>query len=184
MEEIEEQPKLINHSVKWGIIYGGVSILVGILLYVIRYETLVELKYLLLAIIMGLGFAIYAGIDYRKSVGGYLGYWKGYLHGLILFAVSGALYTVYNILLYNVIDPGLPQILIDVSIDNVRAMMERFGAQEADIEKALEQAKTDAAGRMTIFGLVKGYMIGLIIYGFIALITAIFVKKNVPEEPS
>ena len=43
-----------------------------------------------------------------------------------------------------------------------------------------EQARIDTPGRFTVLGLLKQFAWGFIIYAVIAVITAIFVKKNEP----
>ncbi|MBK8290734.1 MAG: hypothetical protein IPK96_07035 [Flammeovirgaceae bacterium] len=74
MEEEKEESTLMNHIIRWGLIVGGVSITITVLLYAIDYTLMVQLKTLFGTLLVYLGLTIYAGIDYRKSVGGYLKY--------------------------------------------------------------------------------------------------------------
>jgi hypothetical protein len=174
-------PTLMQHAIRWGMITAAVSIILTMTLYVIDYTLMVQLKFLFVALAVYFGITIYAGIDYRNSIGGFLAYGKAFQHGFLILAVSGLIATFFNILLYQVIDPELPQKLVDASMENTRAMMESFGTPEEAMEEAMEKAKESTAEQFTIVGMAKGYIYIAIFSAIMALISAIFVRKNQPE---
>jgi len=182
MEENQGQPTLLNNAIRWGLITAGISIVLTILCYVIDYSIMVTLKFGLLSLVIFFGIVIYGGIDYRKSQGGFLSYGKAYQHGFLIMAVSGLAGTLFAMLLYHVIDPELPQKLVDASLDNTRAMLEKFGVPEDGMDEAIEKAKADTAARFTLWGQTKGYLFVLIFAAIISLITSLFVRKNQPIE--
>src|ERR1700741_2153528 len=92
-------PTLFKHALRWAVIMGVVSILFSIILYVIDYTLMVQLKMLFVALAIYFGIVIYAGIDYRKSVGGYLSYGKAWQHAIIVFAISSLISTLFNLVL-------------------------------------------------------------------------------------
>ena len=169
---------MVRHAMKWAIIMGIVSILFAIVLYVIDYTLMVQLKVLFIALALYFGIVIYGGIEYRNAVGGYLSYGKAWQHAMIVFAISSLISTLFNLLFYNVIDPELPAKLTEASVENQRAMMQSFGAPEDSIDQALEQGRKNAADQFTPWGMTKGYGIILIVSGVLAAISSIFVKKN------
>lgn len=174
-------PTLVQHAIRWGMITAAVSIILTMSLYVIDYTLMVQLKFLFVALAIYFGITIYAGIEYRKSIGGFLPYGKAFQHGFFILALSGLIASVFNILLYTVIDPELPQKLTDASLENTRAMMESFGTPEEAMDEALEQAKESTAKQFTVVGMALGYIYIAIFSAIMALISAIFVKKNQPE---
>ncbi|MCW5911980.1 MAG: DUF4199 domain-containing protein [Cyclobacteriaceae bacterium] len=182
MEQNAEPVALKNHVIKWGLIVGGVSITLTVLLYVIDYTLMVQLKTLFVMLLIYLGITIYAGIDYRNNIGGFLPYGKAFVHGFLVLAVSALVATLFSMVLYNVIDPDLPQNLTDASLENTREMMEKFGAPEEAIDQAIEDAKGRTANQFTITGQLIGYASILFFSAIMALISAIFVKKNPPVE--
>lgn len=182
MEEQEKAPTLFNHAAKWGVICAAVGIVLSVLFYVIDYALLASFKFLGIILVVSIGLVIYAGIDYRKTIGGYLSYGKAWQHGWVVFAVSGVISLVFQMLLYFVIDSELPAKMTDVIVDNTREMMANFGAPEDQIDKQLEQVRIDTTDRFTVFGLIKGFAIQLIFMAIPALITAIFVRKNPPID--
>ena len=182
MEETNEQPTLLKHAIRWGLIAGGVSVGLTALLYIIDYTLMVQVKTALLMLVVYFGIIIYGGIDYRKTVGGFLPFGKAWTHGFVVFVISGIVATAFNLLLHHVIDPELPQKLADASVENTRAMMENFGASGASLDQALDQAKEKAANQYTVSGQALAYLIMVAGSTVLALISALFVRKNVPIE--
>src|SRR5688572_5408499 len=119
--ETTQQPTLINHAVKFGGVLAAISIVLVLLIYAIDYTLMAGFTFLLIALAVGLAFVMYAGINYRNAIGGYIPYGQALLHGILVFAVSGFISTLFNILLYHVIDPNLPQNLSDAIIANTEA---------------------------------------------------------------
>ncbi len=181
MEETTTQT-LTEHAIRWAVIMAGISIALTIVLYIVDYTLMVQLKFLFISLLIYMGITVYAGIDYRNSIGGFMPYGKAFQHGFFILALSGLISTLFGLLLYHVIDPELPQKLIDASVDNARAMMEKFGMPEDKMDEALEKARADTADRFTLLGQLKGYIWIAVFSAVMALITSIFVKKNQPVE--
>jgi len=93
MEQAEESVTLKSHVIKWGLIIGAISIILNILLYVVDYTLMVQLKTLFILLAVYLGITIYAGIDYRNSLDGFLPYGKAFVHGFIVLAILKHLCT-------------------------------------------------------------------------------------------
>jgi hypothetical protein len=181
-ETTESKPSLFQNAIRWGVIFGIVSITLTIIAYVVDYSLLANLKFGLFIIAVLIGAVIYAGITYRKSIGGFIPYGKAFQHGFVMLAISGIISTLFTIVLYTVIDTELPKKLADVSIENAQKMMEGFGMPEDQMEKALDDARKNSENQFSALGLVKGYGFLLIFYAIISLITSLFVRRNQPEE--
>jgi len=180
-ENSTPSPTLMQHAIRWGLITAAVSIILTMTLYVVDYTLMVQLKFLFLGLAIYFGITIYAGIDYRKSIGGFIPYGKAFQHGLIVLALSGLIASIFNLLLYYVIDPELPQKLVDASLENTRAMMEGFGAPEESMDEAMEQARESTAKQFTVGGMALGYIWIVVFSAIMSLISSIFVRKNQPE---
>lgn len=177
-----ETPTLYNHSTRWGLIAGVASILLVIIAYVVDIGLMADWKFGIFTLLMYLGFAIYAGIQYRNEIGGYLAYGKAWQHGFILFAVCALVSTAFNMLLYTVIDPELPAKITEAAIEKTEAMLRGFGMDDTAIEQAIEQTRVRMADQYTVMGLAKSYLYVLIVSAVLALITSLFVRKNEPVE--
>ncbi len=173
-------PGLNQNAIKHGLILAAISIVLTLVYYTIDYTLLATIKIGLLSLAIFIGYGIWAGISYRKEIGGYMLFKHAFLHGFIVFAFSALISTVFNLLLYTVIDPELGQKLTDVSVQNAEEMMRGFGMPEDKMDEALEKARVDAAGRYTVGGLALGYVWALIGCAVFALITGAIVKKKPP----
>lgn len=173
---------MINHAVKNGVILAVISIVCVMIIYVVDLTILATFKFLALILVVGLGYVIYAGINYRNEIGGYMSFGKAFQHGFLVLAVSGLITTVFNLLLYFVIDPELPDKLVNAIIANTEEMMAGFGAPQDRIDTQIEQMRGELPNQFTVGGLCLGYLKGLIFYAIIALITSLFVRKNEPVE--
>jgi len=181
MENSQEQTPVVQHAVRYGVIIGVIGIVLTLLAYAVDYTWLVNWKFGICMIVLTIGYVIYAGITYRKEVGGYLSYGKAFQHGFITMAVGGIIGIIFGIVLYNVIDSELPQKLTDTTIENTQQMMANFGAPEDKIDEAIEKMKTDIPKNYTILGQLKTYLWALLVYAIIAAITSLIVKKSQPE---
>lgn len=175
-------PTMINHAVKYGVILGGVSIALTIIVYALNFALMAEIKFLVLILVIGLGTVIYAGINYRNEIGGFMPYGKAFMHGFMVLAVSGIIGTIFNIVLYTIVDPELGQKMVDVIVQNTEEMMAGFGAPQSTIDQTIEGQRAEMPDQFTAVGLMLGYLKALIFYCIIALITSLFVKRNVPVE--
>lgn len=180
MEE-NNQPSLLNNALKHAGIMGVISIALTLILYVVDYTMLVTFKFLALSLLVYLGYAIYAGISYRNEIGGFISFGSAFQHGIILFAASALIGTIFSIVLYMVIDPELPGKLTDAAVTNAEEMMISFGMPADQMDEALDKARKDTEERFTIGGIALGYVWNLIFCAILALISGIFVKRKQPE---
>ncbi len=183
MEDSQAAPASIySHALKFGIILGIISIVCVIAIYAIDFTFLASFKFLGLIMVIGLGVVIYAGINYRSEIGGYMPYGKAFIHGFAVLAISGIIGTIFNIVLYTIIDPELAQKMTDTIVENTEQMMRNFGAPDSSIDQTTEKMRAEMPENFSTGGLAYGYVKALIWYGIIALITSLFVRKNVPVE--
>lgn len=180
-ENTTPAPTLLSNAFRWAMICAGISIIISMAMYAINYEWMVQMKMLFISLAVYLGVTIYGGIDYRNSIGGYLKYGKAWQHGFLILAISGLVATLWSIVLYNVIDPELPEKLVDASIENSRAMLEGFGMSGDAMDDAMDQARDSVANQFTILGIFKSYITIVIFSALMALISALIVRKNEPE---
>ncbi|MEO9871118.1 DUF4199 domain-containing protein [Ekhidna sp.] len=169
-----------NHAIKSGLIVGVISIVLNLLIYIVNPAFLVSM-WMILFFLIFIALVSYFGIQHRKEIGGFMAFGKAWVYSMQLLVVAGIIGTVFNILLYNVIDPELPTMLADQSVENAEAMMQNFGMPEDQMEEALEKSRNDTLDRFTVTGSIVGFLWGLIVYAILALITGAIIKKKEPE---
>ena len=182
MEQEEKANTLFSHAIKWGVINGAISIVIYVILYVVDYSLMVNWKFGIVGLLIGVTLISYATVDYRNSIGGYLSYGKAWQHGFIAFATGGLISMIFMALLYNVIDSELPAKLTEVTLDNTREMMEGFGMPADQIDGEVEKARERTENQFKIGGQALGFAISLVVFAILALVTAIFGRRNPPVD--
>ena len=122
---------------KSGIMLAGVSIILTMLTYMINVELMVEWWFGILSLIISVGLLIYLGITYRNNIGGILSYVNALKYSVLVMLVSYVIGIWFQILLYNVIDPDLPAVMTDLSIEKSVEMMEYWGAPQETIDASI-----------------------------------------------
>jgi len=182
MEQEEKAPSFLNHAAKWGIINGAIGIFIYVILYVVDYSLMVNWKFGIVGLVIGVSVISYAVVDYRNSIGGFLSYGKAWQYSFVAFAIGGIISTIFMILLYNVIDTELPAKLVDVSMDNARSMMENFGMPADQVDTEVEKTRERTENQFKITGTLMGYGISLVIFAILSCVTAIFGRRNPPVD--
>ena len=167
---MKEEPSVARVALKYGLIFGVIGSIYGILLYVFHLESNNFLPYLSFVLMV---LAIVQGIkDFRNQNEGFISYGQGLsigaLVGTIMGLVSGTLNTFY----ITVIDSSPLSRMNDVA----RERLERQGLDDAQIENALEiSQKFQSPGILFLLG-----VIGSVFFAFLLslIIAAIFQKKR------
>lgn len=175
----EQAPSPIHSAVRPGLIIGLVSLAITYVAYFIDATYLASGYFGLIALVLFFGLIIYFGREFRKESGGFLGFGPAFTFSFIAILVSGIVTLAGSIVLYQVIDPSLPQVLADQTFQTQLEMMEKFGGNPDSIPaEDLEKMKESANSSFTLGGQLKGFGFGLIAYAIIALILGGILKKR------
>lgn len=172
---------LTRHFVRFGIIYALIQIIITVASYMAGADFIASnmIMFSIFMLLFTVGYTIYSIIQFRKSSQGYMTLKEGFMVTFFTLAIGGLITTAFTVILYNFVDTEYPQLLAEKSIEKTAEMMERFGASDEDIEKAMEKSE-DVAERFTVFGQIRGYLFGLIFYAIYAVILGAIFKKSKP----
>jgi F0F1-type ATP synthase assembly protein I len=185
MAILDEPQGSINESavniqpvvVKWGLISAGFGIIFQLLFSMFGMSNLL-LMFLML--IIGLIIGIYILVlavraDRDEQLGGYATFKRVFLVAFLVMLISIVITQVFNFLYMNYINPSAA----DATLEATRSMMEKMGANEDDLEKALEKAAAqieESKKPAAIFmSLIKSSIVGAI---FAAIFGAIMKKEK------
>ena len=87
---------------------------------------------------------------------------------------------MFNILLYNVIDPTLPEVMKELTVERTVTMMESFGTPLEAIDASIPEIEKSIEENTSAMGIIKATPWGLLFVFILAAISSIFVKKNEP----
>lgn len=175
---MENQETPFKAGLNAGIILGILSVVITFIVYFIDPPTLVSGMFGITLLVLFFGVLIYLGIQYRKSLGGFMEFGPAFNFSFIALIVAGLISQIGTALLYNVVDPALPGVLVEQTLENTMAMMEKFGAADAMSVDQIDKMREDTAANFTVMGQIKAFGIALIIYAVISLILGAILKKR------
>lgn len=176
---MKEQQSPYQSAIKPGLIIGLASLAITYLTYFVDSSLLATAWFGLTALVLFFVLIIYFGRQFRAELGGFMSFGTAFNFSFIVMIISGMVGLLGQILLYHVIDPSLPEVLADKSMEAAIKMMESFGTSPDSIDpKVLDEMEQRTLSNFTISGQLKNFGIGLIIYAIIALILAAILKKR------
>ncbi|MFO7823679.1 MAG: DUF4199 domain-containing protein [Cyclobacterium sp.] len=161
-----------------GLVIGLIMLVINFVVYFMDYSYLVSTWYGITVLVLFFGQVIYFGIQYRKELGGYMDFGAAFQFSFVTLIVSGLITTLGNMLLYFVIDPGLPELLVETQLENMVAMLDSFGAGESISGDQIDEMRSEMANSFTLGGQIKAFGISLIVYAILALILGAILKKR------
>ena len=177
------ESKNINYNEEWlkgGLILAGVSILLTMLTYVIDVSLMVEWWFGIVSILISMGLLIYLGINYRNDIGGILSYGDAFKFSFLVFFVSYVVGIIFQIALYTVIDPELPETMKQLTVEKTVEMMEGFGLSDEALDAAIIGVEDGIDEATTPMGMIKSSPWGILFLLLFSAIAAIFIKRNPP----
>ena len=177
------EAKKINYNEEWlkgGLILAGVSILLTMLTYVIDVSLMVEWWFGIVSILISMGLLIYLGINYRNDIGGILSYGDAFKFSFLVFFVSYVVGIIFQIALYTVIDPELPETMKQLTVEKTVEMMEGFGLSDEALDAAIIGVEDGIDEATTPMGMIKSSPWGILFLLLFSAIAAIFIKRNPP----
>ena len=106
------------------------------------------------------------------------------LLGHIMIAVVCLLASsiVFNLVLFNLIDPGLIDTVADITLERVEGMMGSFGLEADLLEETLAETEMQIRKGYTLSGSIVGLFYGSVFWGLLALIVAAISKRSLENK--
>ena len=167
-------------GLKWGLIVAAVSVAFSI----IQMSTIgvsVELSLAnslmgLMGFVITIGGAILTMRDYKSQNDGYMTLGEGFKTGMVMFAVSSIISSIYNFINFKFLNPELPEEMLNATmeaLENTPNMQEEMLEMMEGFYSVLTSAN---------FQLIGGILGGLLFGAIIAVIVAAIMKKDPPLE--
>lgn len=168
---------LINEGVKYGVICGLSAVLLMYGSWAVDINTFTSvmfastfIPYMIIILLVG-GFAV------RKLNGGYLNFQEGLKFNFLAYAVAAVIIAIGTYILYNIIDQTLTEKSAQIGLEKTRAMMEKFGAAEEDIEKTMANS-AESMKQTGLKEILMGTGLGLI-WDFVkSLLLTLVIRKE------
>jgi hypothetical protein len=176
---MEEQETPMQAAIKPGLTIGLISLAITYLAYFINSSLLASGWFGLVSLVVMASLIIYFGIQYRSEIGGFITFGAAFNFSFVTMVLSGIVSLIGIMLLYQVVDPSLPQVLADEAFQTSLKTMESLGANpDALPPDQLEGMRKATADSFTVMGQIKGFGFLLIFYAIVALILGAILKKR------
>ncbi len=167
-----------NIGLMYGLICGGISIVFTLVLYLGGVKWFVHpLAWSGLAILIII--AVLGGLAQKKANGGFLEFSEGLKTTFTVFVISSLLATVFQYVLFNIIDVPFREALTQETAEVTARMMEKFGASQENIDKTTTEIMTK--NNYSLSKLALNFAFGCILWFLFSLIIAAIIKKKKPE---
>ncbi|RMA64654.1 DUF4199 domain-containing protein [Ulvibacter antarcticus] len=168
-----------KNAVSYGVLLGIVLTLITTVLYVINTALLTKWWIGIFTLLLAISFGIVSVAKAKSLQNGLISFKEAFTSYFITIAIGLLISVVVNILIFVVIDPDAAAFLQEEIMNMTKGMMEKFGAPEAEIDKALEKMAEDDA--FSAFAQLKSYVFQLAFYSIFGLLIALIFKKNDPN---
>ena len=168
---------MINETIKkngltFGVLSGIVSALITSTIYAIDLNLFVSWWIGVVSMVIYLIISVVLLTKTKKEMNGIFVFKDAFTTYFISAVVGTVIGTLFNILLFNVIDPSLQDTLKEITIKNAVAMMQKFNSPAAAINEMI--AKMQENNPYSVVELLKGSVFSIVFSSIIGLIMAAF----------
>jgi hypothetical protein len=167
-----------KNGINFGIITGVISVLITSSIYIVDLSLMTKwwLGLTILAVYIVIGCVLLAKT--KKDLGGFMSFKEGFTTYFISALIGIAISVIFNILLFNVIDPEAAVTLKEMTLKSTADMMKNFGAPTSEIKKAIE--KMEDYDQFSTLEQLKGSIWSIVGASIFGLILAAIFKKDKP----
>lgn len=165
-----------KNGITFGVLIGIISALITATIYAVNINLFIS-GWLGASIIgLYLVIAIILLVKTKKDLNGIFPYKEAFTTYFIAAAIGIAISTLFNIILFNFIDPSAKETLKDLTAKYTSEMLQKFGTPASAINEAMK--KLDESNPYSIVELLKGFVYSLVVNSIFGLILAAFFKSN------
>ena len=169
-----------KNGITFGIITGLVSVLITTLIYSIDLNLFISpwMGFSNLAIYFLI--AIVLLIKTKKEFQGIFTFKDAFTTYFISALIGIAISLVFNIILFNFVDPSAKDTIKELTIKYMISTMEKFNAPAATINGAIKDLQEN--DQFSIAGLLKGSLSNIVFCTIFGLVLAAFFKSKSPSQ--
>ena len=165
-----------KNGVTFGIVTGIISCLLTSAIYAIDLNLFIKPWIGAISIIIYLIIGIVLLSKTKKEINGDFTFKDAFTTYFISVVVGILISTIFNILLFNFIDPSAKDTLNELTIKYTVSMMQKFNTPASAINETIKGMKENS--QFDIDSQLKGYFFNLLISSIFGLIMAAFFKTR------
>lgn len=165
-----------QYILKNGLVLGVIYVALDIIKYVYGIELFLNNYVNFASLLLATIFPIYYLLQYKKSKDGFIDFRSAFSICTGILIASGFILLVFNILLFNIIDPRFSSELLDSTINTAVVQFEAIGMSDEQISSAIEMMESEA--NFSPMNMLKGFGFTIVGYTLFGLLVAVVTKKN------
>lgn len=173
-------PTIKKIAIQYGLILASIGILFQLVAYLVDPALIGNMMIGVLILLGYLGILIYSMVAVKKGLGGYMTFKEGFTSFIVTFVVFMGISTLFNLLLFNVIDPDYAEQVKEISLESAASMMESFGMSDEMVQQSLQEQEAQMADQFSVGSMIKGFFLNTLFGAVLGLIMAAAFKKSRP----
>ncbi|MCD9576998.1 DUF4199 domain-containing protein [Flavobacterium soyae] len=169
-----------RNGITYGVMIGITSALFTATIYAIDLNLFTAWWMGLIGLAINVTISIILLSKTKKALNGVFTFKEAFTTYFIAAVIGILISTSFNIILFNVIDPGAKDTLSEIMIKYTVNMMQKFGAPASSINEAI--AKMKVSNPYSTIELLKGSAFAIVISSIFGLIFAAFFKSKSTQE--
>lgn len=169
-----------KNGITYGVMIGIASALITATIYAVDLNLFTAWWVGLVGIAISLTISILLLSKTKKDLNGIFPFKDAFTTYFIAAVIGILISTLFNILLFNVIDPGAKETVHELVIKYTVEMMQKFGSPASVINETIAKMKLN--NPYSTFELLKGSAFAIVISSVFGLIFAAFFKSKSTQE--
>ena len=169
-----------KNGIIYGVISGVISILILTIIYTADVMLFVSSWITFLKVVIFIGLAILLLVNTKKQLNDQMNFKETFKTYFIFASISLLITTIFEIILFNFIDPSLKDTLKELLIKTIVPFLEKFNTPAKAINEAVKKIQEN--DQFSIVELMKGYFSYLVISALFGLILATIFKSKSPSS--
>lgn len=161
-----------------------ISVILSLVAYILSVELLIGWQLGLAQSVLIITTMIIVGRAIRRDEGGFISYWRVFQHIMLSLLCILCASSLFNFVLFNVINPELVDVVVDLSLEKVEEMMISFGLEGDLLQETMIETQKEIRNGYTLVGSVKGVVFSSMFGAIIALIVSATQYRIDPQKPN
>ena len=161
-----------------------ISVILSLVAYILSVELLIGWQLGLAQSVLIITTMIIVGRAIRRDEGGFISYWRVFQHIMLSLLCILCASSLFNFVLFNVINPKLVDVVVDLSLEKVEEMMISFGLEGDLLQETMIETQKEIRNGYTLVGSVKGVVFSSMFGAIIALIVSATQYRIDPQKPN
>ncbi len=166
-----------KNGITFGVISGIISILITTLIYIIDVNLFASWWLGLLSLAISITLASVLMSKTKKALNGIFTFKDAFTTYFIYAVIGIAFGVIFNIILFNYIDPSLKENLKEILIKKTVSVMQKIGGENPEAVKEVIK-KMSENDPYSVLEQLKGYFFALLFSSIFGLILAAFFKSK------